>query len=104
MAISTSDIISATSRRSEMASVRPFRAARLNHLCAATRLTTPERPLAHPVQTPLEQNVGDRACFHRCRRIQIDMPLKHLSSPLFDFLPCAPRARPLSSCLKRPVL
>src|SRR6266851_1889936 len=46
MAISTSDIISATSRRSGTASARPFRAARLNHLCAATRLTTPERPLA----------------------------------------------------------
>ena len=46
VAISTSDIISATSRRMEIASVRPFRAARLNHLCAATRLTTPERPLA----------------------------------------------------------
>src|SRR6267142_3670872 len=46
MAISTSDISSATSRRSRMASARPFRAARLNHLCAATRLTTPERPLA----------------------------------------------------------
>src|SRR6266446_3773250 len=26
--------------------VRPFRAARLNHLCAAMRLTTPDRPLA----------------------------------------------------------
>src|ERR1700716_82395 len=46
IAISTSDMISATSRRSGIASVRPFRAARLNHVCAATRLTTPERPLA----------------------------------------------------------
>jgi len=45
-AISTSDIISATSRRREIASARPFSAARLNHLWAATRLTTPERPLA----------------------------------------------------------
>ena len=31
VAISTSDIISATSRRMEIASARPFRAARLNH-------------------------------------------------------------------------
>src|SRR6478752_9744111 len=46
VAISTSDIISAISRRMVIASVRPFRAARLNHLWAATRLTTPERPLA----------------------------------------------------------
>ena len=45
-AISISDICSATSRRMAMASTRPFSAARLNHLCAATRLTTPERPLA----------------------------------------------------------
>ena len=34
----TSDISSATSRRSSIASVRPFRAARLNHLCAAMAL------------------------------------------------------------------
>jgi hypothetical protein len=46
VAISASDIISATSRRRQIASVRPFSAARLNHLWAATRLTTPERPLA----------------------------------------------------------
>jgi hypothetical protein len=46
VAISASDIIAATSRRIEMASARPFRAARLNHLWAATRFTTPERPLA----------------------------------------------------------
>lgn len=46
VAISTSDIISAISRRMGIASVRPFKAARLNHLCAATRLTTPERPHA----------------------------------------------------------
>jgi hypothetical protein len=46
VAISASDIIAATSRRIEMASARPFSAARLNHLWAATRFTTPERPLA----------------------------------------------------------
>jgi hypothetical protein len=45
-AISISDICSETSRRMAIASTRPFCAARLNHLCAATRLTTPERPLA----------------------------------------------------------
>jgi hypothetical protein len=39
IAISASDISSAISRR-------PFSAARLNHLCAATRSTIPERPLA----------------------------------------------------------
>src|ERR1700743_804806 len=44
-AISVSDISSATSRRIRTASERPLRAARLNHLCAAIRLTTPERPL-----------------------------------------------------------
>ena len=36
---------------------------------------------ARPIQATLEQNVGDRACFHRRCGIQIDVPLKHPISP-----------------------
>jgi hypothetical protein len=44
---------------------------------------------AGPVQTALEQYVGDRACCHRYCRIQIDVPLKHLTSPFLFLPPCA---------------
>ena len=43
-AISASDIWLAISRRSRIASVLPFTAARLNHLCAETRSTGTSRP------------------------------------------------------------
>src|SRR6266704_2401649 len=36
---------------------------------------------AGPIQAALEQHVGYRTCFHRRRRIQINVPLKHLTSP-----------------------
>jgi len=36
---------------------------------------------ARPIQAAFEQHVGNGACFHRRRCIQIDVPLKHPSSP-----------------------
>ena len=46
---------------------------------------------ARPVKTAFEQHVGDRACFHWRCRIQIDVPLKHLSSPFLFFAASAER-------------
>src|SRR5260370_7590350 len=50
---------------------------------------------ARPVQSALEQHVRDRACFHRHCRIQIDVPLKHPSSPFLIFAPPPPHPSPL---------
>ena len=41
---------------------------------------------ARPIQAALEQHVRDRICFHQRCRILIDVSLKHLTSPLFDFV------------------